>query len=101
MRGKSLIAAMLAAMRAGMAFDLGDTGVPTSAPWRGATRSRRKAGKTAGSYGRGLRAHFDRKREQAQREKFPQRPTDVFGAFTLVGRPRRPWVGGVSAQRGF
>lgn len=55
----------------------------------------------AGAYGRGLRAHFNRQREQDQRTRF-LRPRDADGAYTLTGRgpngERRIWVAGVSAQ---
>ena len=59
----------------------------------------------AGMYGRGLRAHFNRLREQKQREKFPGRQRDADGAYTLTGArhpvtcARRKWVAGVSAMR--
>lgn len=92
----TLIAAMLG-MSAGVALPINAN--PPAMP-RGKRISKKNA---AGMYGRGLRAAWDRQREQAQRLKHPNRPNDEAGAYTLTGRgpngERRKWVAGISARR--
>lgn len=52
----------------------------------------------AGAYGRGLTTAFNRSRRSSVK---PTR-TDEYGAYTEVGRsPRRKWLAGVSAMRGY
>ena len=88
-----------------------------STQFRGETPARRKAGKRAGRYGKALVAYWNRKRAQERQQRAPLR--DEHGAYTLVGRnrpvsfrefkagevtvkqPRRKWLAGISAQRGY
>lgn len=78
----------------------------------------RKNGKLrSGAFGQGLLNAWDRMRERAARKKHPLR--DEHGSFTKTGRdhtvdipdtgwddwkwkaPRRLWLAGISAQRGY
>lgn len=49
----------------------------------------------AGAYGRGLRNAITAKTKTAWSLM------DEHGAVTLTGRPRRVWLAGISAQRGY
>lgn len=53
----------------------------------------------SGAYGQGLMNAWDRKREREQ--ALGMRQTDDGGSYTLTGRPRRVWLAGISAQRGY
>jgi hypothetical protein len=91
---------------------------PMEASWRGSTPSKRRKGKAAGSYSRGLQNAWNRKRQLRMAKLHPLR--DEYGAFTLTGGrqdyieigpdgdfrdaypgPRRIWLAGISAQRGY
>lgn len=73
--------------------------------WREATQPRRRKGAAAGSYGRGiLKAQARRNRALMEMGKLGPRvrPHNGDGAYTIIGRePRRMWLGGISAQRGY
>ena len=94
----SLIGAMMdrAGMLAATAFTQTPAGLlPASMPHRRAKRHH-----TAGAFGRGLTKAANKARREAMKGKKTDR-RDEDGAFTLVGRPRRIWLAGISAARGY
>lgn len=81
-----------------------------AASWRGATQAKHRKEKTR--YVVGLQRYWAKKRREAMPKVGVLR--DEHGAYTLVGRqqqgsapdnsdykPRRKWLGGISAQRGY
>ncbi len=79
---------------------------------------RRKNGHLRGTYGQGLRNHFNRKRVEAQkgvpRDPARLKQIDKHGFYTVTGATRmviespfparmerRKWLAGISAQRGY
>ncbi len=98
----NLLASIMAVAGLAAAQSIAPVWTPTPGRTNSKKKSNRYRGK-AGTYGRGLQNHFNRKRQQEQ-QKLPHL-RDEHGAYTLTGRspftPRRKWLGGISAQRGF
>lgn len=110
------------AMVAALLSAIGNMAIPIGAEWKGSTRfrgetpSRGRRGHAAGAYGRGLRNAITKKNRAALPRVGVLR--DDAGAFTLIGKervletiedgvptvtvhPRRKWLAGISAQRGY
>ena len=79
--------------------------MPAAVPFASihSTKHKRNGRGKAGAYGRGLQNAWNRKRLQQQKKLNHLR--DEHGAYTLVGRnpftPRRKWLAGISAIRGY
>lgn len=76
---------------------------PGAVQFRGPTSQRRRAKKT--SYGQGLANHRAKVQRDRMELKDMHPQSDQHGAYTLTGNnpftPRRVWLGGVSAKRGY
>jgi hypothetical protein len=96
----SLLASIMAVAGIAAAQATAPVWTPTPGRSKGKIKSNRYRGK-AGTYGRGLVNHFNRKRQQ-QQQKLPHLRDD-HGAYTMVGKglTRRTWLAGISAQRGY
>lgn len=54
-----------------------------------------------GQFSAGLANSRARRQLDALQRKHPNIPRDEHGAFTMIGDPKRKWLAGVSARRGF
>lgn len=69
---------------------------------RQALRESGRMKKVAGSYGRGLNNKWAREAAELISHRYiASTRVDAHGTFTLVGQPRRVWLAGISAQRGY